>query len=33
MCQFTCVKIFFVRLSNKIVGLDLAFINKKVENH
>jgi len=22
-----------VRLSNKIVGLDLAFINKKVENH
>jgi len=33
MCHFTCVKFFFVRLSNKVVNLDLASNSEKVENH
>jgi len=31
-CQLTCVKIFLVRLSNKVVGLDMAPCSEKVEN-
>ena len=33
MCQLTCVKIFLVRFSNKIVGLDLVPFSEKVENN
>jgi len=33
MYQLTCVKNFLVRLSNRIVGLDLASLSEKVENH
>jgi len=29
----TCVKISLVRLSNKVVSLDLAPFSEKVENH
>jgi len=29
----TCVKISLVRLSNKVVSLDLATLNERVENH
>jgi len=32
-CQMTCVKISLVRLSNKVVSLDLATLNERVENH
>jgi len=31
MCQFTCVKIFLVLLSYKIVNLDFGPFSKKVE--
>jgi len=33
MCQITYVKIILVRLSNKIVGLDLAPFSEKIESH